>query len=157
MGAHIIDVNNWVFDSEPVSVFSLQGINDLALRKRDSMDHAGVLVRYANNALMNYGGNVYNYGASAADTFFGQNGSVQIGKGEITINYGIPKGMGIQGEAPKPETIKIPGGDGVSRRIKTFRQSYWLVRKKLILMDTSDANQFKYWKVLYALQKKEGK
>jgi predicted dehydrogenase len=120
MGAHIIDVNNWVFDSEPVSVFSLQGINDHELRKRDSMDHAGVLVRYANNALMNYGGNVYNYGASAADTFFGQNGSVQIGRGEITINYGIPKGMGIQGEAPKPETIKIPGGDGVVEELKHF-------------------------------------
>ncbi|MCL1932395.1 MAG: Gfo/Idh/MocA family oxidoreductase, partial [Candidatus Azobacteroides sp.] len=38
MGAHAIDVNNWVFDSEPVSVCSLQGINNFTLRKRDSTD-----------------------------------------------------------------------------------------------------------------------
>src|SRR3546814_910212 len=42
MGAHIIDVNNWIFDSEPVSVSSIQGVNNHSLRKRDSMDHGGV-------------------------------------------------------------------------------------------------------------------
>ncbi len=120
MGAHIIDVNNWVFDSEPISVSSLQGVNDLSLRKRDSMDHGGVLVRYANGALMNYGGNVYNYGASAADTFFGVNGSVQMGQGKISINYGYPKGFTNPVEIPKPETISIPGGDGVVDELKHF-------------------------------------
>ncbi|MCL4482900.1 MAG: Gfo/Idh/MocA family oxidoreductase [Bacteroidetes bacterium] len=121
MGAHIIDVNNWVFDSEPISVSSIQGINDPTLRKRDSMDHAGILVRYANNALMNYGGNVYNYGASAEDTFFGVNGSVQMGKGVITVNYGYPNGFKDPAELPKPETIPLPGGgDGVVEELKHF-------------------------------------
>src|SRR3546814_18848210 len=75
MGAHIIDVNNWIFDSEPVSVSSIQGVNNHSLRKRDSMDHGGVIVRYANGALMNYGSVVYNYGPNAPDTFFGVNGT----------------------------------------------------------------------------------
>ena len=124
MGAHIIDVNNWVFDSEPMSVSSLQGINNLTLRKRTSMDHAGVLVRYANNALMNYGGNVYNYGASAADTFFGANGSVQMGGGKISIKYGRPNGVPAQGEVPKAELIDLgganPEGEGVIDELKHF-------------------------------------
>ncbi len=124
MGAHIIDVNNWVFDSEPVSVSSIQGINNLSLRKRTSMDHAGVLVRYANDALMNYGGNVYNYGASAADCFFGVSGSIQMGNGAINIKYGSAKGVPQQGEVPKPETITLPGanpeGEGVIDELKHF-------------------------------------
>ncbi|MCK9413705.1 MAG: Gfo/Idh/MocA family oxidoreductase [Prolixibacteraceae bacterium] len=125
MGAHIIDVNNWIFDSEPISVSSIQGINNLSLRKRNSMDHAGVLVRYANDALMNYGSNVYNYGAAAADTFFGVNGSVQMGSGQISIKYGNPKGVAQQGLViPKPELISLPGGnpegEGVIQELKHF-------------------------------------
>jgi predicted dehydrogenase len=124
MGAHIIDVNNWVFDSEPVEVCSLQSVNNLTLRKRDSSDHAGVLVRYANNALMNYGGNTYNYGASSADTFFCENASVQIGSGVVTIKYGFPNGMPRKGELPKPESISLTGnnpeGDGVVEELIHF-------------------------------------
>jgi predicted dehydrogenase len=124
MGAHIIDVNNWIFDSEPKFISSIQGVNNLTLRKRDSMDHAGVLVRYANDALMNYGSNVYNYGASAADTFFGVNGTVQMGNGQISIKYGSPKGVGPQGDVPKPELIALPGGnpegEGVIQELKHF-------------------------------------
>ncbi|MCL4482914.1 MAG: Gfo/Idh/MocA family oxidoreductase [Bacteroidetes bacterium] len=124
MGAHIIDVNNWVFDSEPLSVSSIQGVNNPSLRKRDSMDHAGVLVRYANDALMNYGSNVYNYGAAAADTFFGINGSVQMGSGKISIKYGKPNGVPFQGEILKPELITLPGGnpegEGVIQELKHF-------------------------------------
>lgn len=124
MGAHIIDVNNWIFDSEPRFISSIQGVNNLTLRKRDSMDHAGVLVRYANDALMNYGGNVYNYGAAAADTFFGVNGTVQMSNGQISIKYGSPKGVGKQEEAPKPELITLPGGnpegEGVIQELKHF-------------------------------------
>lgn len=124
MGAHIIDVNNWVFDSEPVEVCSLQSVNNLTLRKRDSSDHAGVLVRYANNALMNYGGNTYNYGASAPDTFFCENASVQIGNGVVTVKYGSPNGMPRSGELPKPETVSLTGdnpeGDGVVEQMRHF-------------------------------------
>lgn len=125
MGNHIIDVNNWVFDSEPISVCSLQGVNNYSLRKRDSSDHAGVLVEYASGAFMNYGGNTYNYGSKALDTFFGVNGTVQMGGGEISIKYGSPNGFPKPANMPKPEVIKTTGvdpaeGDGVVVQLKHF-------------------------------------
>jgi len=111
MGAHAIDVNNWIFDSEPVTVVSLQGVNNPALRKRDSTDHAGVLVRYANGALMNYGGNLYTRGPAAADYFFGVKGTAAFGERTLEINYG--RGTGIPGqELSPPETIDLSGGGG---------------------------------------------
>jgi predicted dehydrogenase len=120
MGNHIIDVNNWVFDSEPIAVCSLQGVNNFSLRKRDSSDHAGVLVEYANGSMMNYGGNVYNYGAKALDTFFGMNGTVQMGEGNITVKYGYPPGFPKSGELPEAETIQMPAGEGVVEQLKHF-------------------------------------
>jgi predicted dehydrogenase len=124
MGAHIIDVNNWVFDSEPVAVSSLQGVNNFSLRKRDSSDHAGVLVQYANGAMMNYGGNVYNYGGSAMDTFFCVNGTVQIGAGQISVSYGSPNGFPKPKDLPAPEKLPMrgnnPEGDGVVEELKHF-------------------------------------
>ena len=124
MGAHIIDVNNWVFDSEPVSVFSLQGVNNFTLRKRDSSDYAGVLVQYANGAMMNYGGNVYNYGASAMDTWFFERASVQMGGSKIFIKYGSPPGFPKPADMPQNEEITIKDenreGDGVETQLHHF-------------------------------------
>ena len=131
MGAHIIDVNNWVFDSEPVSVLSLQGVNNFTLRKRDSSDHACVIVQYANGAQMIYGGNNYNYGAMAQDTWFFENGSVQldglfstIADGKVLVKYGSPAGFPKPTNMPKPEEVIIknenPGGDGVTEQFQHF-------------------------------------
>jgi predicted dehydrogenase len=124
MGAHIIDVNNWVFDSEPVSVVSLQGVNNFSLRKRDSSDHSGVLAYYANGALMNYGGNVYNYGSTALDTFFAVNGTLQMGGGILNIRYGYAPGFPKPKDLPQPEKIALNAnnreGDGVVEQFKHF-------------------------------------
>ena len=131
MGAHIIDVNNWVFDSEPVSVFSLQGVNNFTLRKRDSSDYACVIVQYANGAQMIYGGNTYNYGAHAQDTWFFENGSVQldglfsnIAAGKILVRYGSPIGFPRPANMPKPEEVIIknenPGGNGITEQFQHF-------------------------------------
>ena len=124
MGAHIIDVNNWVFDSEPVSVFSLQGVNNFTLRKRDSSDYAGVLVQYANGAMMNYGGNVYNYGASSMDTWFFEKGTVQMGGGKVYVKYGSPPGFPKPADIPQNEEITITDenreGDGVVTQLRHF-------------------------------------
>jgi predicted dehydrogenase len=124
MGAHIIDVNNWVMDSEPVSVFSLQGVNNFTLRKRDSSDHAGVLVQFANGAMMNYGGNVYNYGASAMDTWFCEKGSVQMGGGKVYVKYGSPAGFLKPANMPQNEEVVIRDdnreGDGATEQLRHF-------------------------------------
>jgi predicted dehydrogenase len=110
MGAHIIDVNNWVFDSEPVAICSLQGVNNFTLRKRDSSDHAGVVVQYANGSMMNYGGNVYNYGSTVLDTFFCATGTVQMGNGTLSVKYGSPPGFPKPNDLPQPEEISLSGG-----------------------------------------------
>jgi predicted dehydrogenase len=120
MGAHIIDVNNWIFDSEPVTVVSLQGVNDLALRTRNSTDHGGVLVRYANGALMNYGGNLYANGPSGEDYFFAVNGTIKLGEGEIEINYGYARGFPSGKPLPKPVKMKLSGGDGTNDQWNYF-------------------------------------
>ncbi len=120
MGAHIIDVNNWIFDSEPVAVASLQGVNDLALRSRDSTDHGGVLVRYANDALMNYGGNLYTYGPTGSNYFFAVNGTIELNGGWLSINYGSPRGFPQQGPLPKPVKKKLPKDDGTRDQWKYF-------------------------------------
>jgi predicted dehydrogenase len=124
MGAHIIDVNNWVMDSEPVSVFSLQGVNNFTIRKRDSSDHAGVLVQYANGAMMNYGGNVYNYGASAMDTWFCEKGSVQMGGGMVYVKYGWPNHLPKPADMPQNEDVVIKDenreGDGATEQLRHY-------------------------------------
>ena len=120
MGAHTIDVNNWIFDSEPVTVVSLQGVNDLALRTRDSTDHGGVLVRYANGALMNYGGNLYAHGSSGADYFFAVNGTIKLGDGGIEISYGYARGFLSEEPLPKPVRTKLSGGDGTTDQWNYF-------------------------------------
>ena len=120
MGAHIIDVNNWIFDSEPVTVASLQGVNDLALRSRNSTDHGGVLVRYANDALMNYGGNLYTYGGSGANYFFAVNGTIELAGKWLSIKYGAPAGFPQQGPLPEPVKKKLPDGNGNRDQWKHF-------------------------------------
>jgi predicted dehydrogenase len=124
MGAHIIDVNNWLFDSEPESVCSLQGVNNFSLRKRDSSDHSGVIVQYANGAMMNYGSNVYNYGSDALDTFFGVGATVQMGNDKVVIKYGYPKGFDNPQKLPENEIIPLngnnPESEGVVEELKHF-------------------------------------
>ena len=125
MGAHIIDVNNWVFDSEPISVCSLQGVNNFSLRKRDSSDYAGILVEYANGAVMNYGGCCYDYGSKKYDTFFGVNATIQMGGGQITVNYGSPAGFPKRANIPADEVIKTTSkdpaeGDGVTIQLRHY-------------------------------------
>ena len=127
MGAHIIDINNWVFDSEPVSIASLQGVNNFTLRQRDSSDHAGVLVNYANGSMMNYGGNLYNYGSQAFDTWFCVHGTVQMQGTNLSISYGSPPGFPIPQNMPKNEQLPLVTGnredDGASEQFRHFAKA----------------------------------
>jgi predicted dehydrogenase len=122
MGAHIIDLNNWIFDSEPVTVVSLQGVNDLALRRRDSTDHAGVLVRYANGALMNYGGNLYARGPAEANCFYAVNGTARLSDETLEITYGYARGFPTKEPLPKPVKMALSGGDGTNDQWEYFAQ-----------------------------------
>lgn len=122
MGAHLLDVNNWVFDSEPVAVTSIQGVNNPSLRSRESADHAGVVVRYANDALMTYGGNLYNYGPASSAYFFAVNGTVEFSGDEVSIHYGQPKGVPQKENLPEPQTKSLPERNGTLEQWKYFAQ-----------------------------------
>lgn len=116
MGAHLIDVNNWVFDSQPVAVTAIQDVNNLSLRSRNSTDHAGVMVQYANGAVMNYGGNLYNHGAGNPDSFFAVNGTVEFSVDRMTIHYRDSE----QRDLPETETKSLPERNGTLGQWKYF-------------------------------------
>lgn len=119
MGAHVIDMNNWFFDSEPVTVASLQGVNHPALPKRDSTDHAGVLVRYANGAVMNYGGNLYTRRALADNHFFAADATITLDEKRMEIDYG--RSATASGKDAKgPTSITLPTGNGNNDQWRHF-------------------------------------
>ena len=113
MGIHTIDVFNWFIHSEPVEVTSLGGVHNSRLQTRDSWDHASVAVRYANGAMLNYGGNLYACGGPGPDVLFGDGASLEIGgRGarQTTLYkrpYWRPYGKG--GGPVSKETIELPG------------------------------------------------
>jgi predicted dehydrogenase len=112
MGVHTIDVFNWFINSEPVEVTCLGGVHNERLQKRDSWDHAGLTVRYANGAVMTYGGNLYACGGAGPNVLFGDKSSLQIPERsarETTIfqrPYGRP--FGESSGKVKEETIELP-------------------------------------------------
>jgi predicted dehydrogenase len=112
MGIHTIDVFNWFIGSEPVEVTCLGGVHNRKLEKRDSWDHAGIVVRYANGALMTYGGNLYSCGGPGPDILFGEEATLQLGSRgskEAILRrcaYWRPYGDGT-GPA-ETETVELP-------------------------------------------------
>ena len=79
MGVHAFDVFNWFIGSLPEEVTCLGGVHNKRLERRDSWDHAGLVVRYANGAVMTYGGNLYSCGGAGPDILFGEKSTLEIG------------------------------------------------------------------------------
>jgi predicted dehydrogenase len=79
MGIHLIDVFNWLIDSDVEEVTCLGGTHNQRLQKRDSWDHAGLVVRYTNGALMTYGGNLYSSGGPGPNILFGDGATLELG------------------------------------------------------------------------------
>ncbi len=112
MGIHTIDVFNWFIDSDPIEVSALGGVHNGKLQKRTAWDHAGVVVRYANGAMMTYGGNLYCCDGPGPDFLFGDKASLEIGSRTTTDAtvyeraYWRPFGKGV-GPVSK-EVIELP-------------------------------------------------
>ena len=112
MGIHTIDVFNWFIGSEPIEVTSLGGVHNTRLQDRTAWDHAGVLVRYANGAMMTYGGNLYSCGGPGPDVLFGDKMSLEIGNRNARQAtayqraYWRPYGKG--GGPVEKNTIELP-------------------------------------------------
>lgn len=79
MGIHTIDAFNWFIGSDPVEISCMGGVHNTRLQARDSWDHAGLVVRYANGAMLTYGGNLYSCGGAGPDVLFGEKGTLEIG------------------------------------------------------------------------------
>ena len=112
MGVHIIDLFNWFINSDPVEVSCMGGVHNQRLQKRDSWDHAGLTVAYANGATLTYGGNLYACGGPGPNVLFGDKSSLQIpGRSArqaivYTRPYWRPFGEG--GGKVKQETVQLP-------------------------------------------------
>ncbi len=79
MGIHLIDLFNWLIDSDVAEVTCMGGTHNKRLQKRDSWDHAGLVVRYTNGALMTYGGNLYSCGGPGPNILFGDGATLELG------------------------------------------------------------------------------
>jgi predicted dehydrogenase len=112
MGIHVLDLFNWLIDSAPVEVSAMGGVHNKRLQKRDSWDHCGVLVRYANGALMTYGGHLYSSAGSPPDFLYGDNGTLQVPSENAQLArvlrapYWRP--FRERGESPKAEETSVP-------------------------------------------------
>jgi len=110
MGIHSFDAFNWFIGSEPVEISAMGGVHNERLEERDSWDHAGVIVRYANGALATYGGNLYSCGGPGDDVLFGDKASLRIGpRGSsrtkrFTCSYWRPHGMA---EDPRADSAAV--------------------------------------------------
>lgn len=77
-GIHYIDLYNWMINSEPVEVACFGGLNNMTLEKRDSWDHAMVIVRYDNDVVLTYGGNLYSCGGPGPNILFGDKATMAL-------------------------------------------------------------------------------
>ncbi len=111
MGIHTIDLFNWFIGSEPVEITCMGGFHNKKLQKRDSWDHAGIVVRYASGALMTYGGNLYSAGGVGPNTLFGEEGTLELGgrgAGEAVLHKSAYWRPYKGGGAAKTQNIELP-------------------------------------------------
>lgn len=112
MGVHTIDVFNWFINSQPAEITALGGTHNKKLEKRDSWDHAAVLVRYENGAMLTYGGNLYAGANPGPDFLYGDERTIQIGgRGAREANvYKQPywRPYGQSGARTEKEVIELP-------------------------------------------------
>ncbi len=111
MGIHCLDVFNWMIDSQPVEVTAMGGTHNKKMQKRDSWNYCGTVVRYANGALMTYGGHLYSAAGSPPEFLYGDGGTLQLtgeGGGAVRVvkaPYWRP--FKERGENPAREDNKI--------------------------------------------------
>jgi len=76
MSIHGIDFFTWLMNSPPVEVVGMGGFHNPLLLPRDTTDHTGLLVRYANGAMVTYGASLYTSGGYGPEVISGTTGAV---------------------------------------------------------------------------------
>lgn len=110
MSIHGIDHCNWIMNSAPVEVVAMGGVHNPRLRQRESSDHLGLIVRYANGAQLTYGASLYSAGGYGPDVISGTNGSAFIQGNRMEIrrrDYGVVGGLG---DFVAEESFPLPAG-----------------------------------------------
>lgn len=123
MSIHGIDFCNWLMNSEPVEVVGMGGFHDPLLRKRESTDHAGLLVRYANGAQLSYGATLYSAGGHGPDVFSGTLGSAFMEGNTMKIlrrDYGM---VNPPANLVPNESIPLSGGNGNQEMHRHFAEA----------------------------------
>jgi predicted dehydrogenase len=130
MGIHLLDLFNWLIDSPPVEVTSMGGVHNKKLEKRDSWNHAGIIARYENGALMTYGGHLYSCVGSPPDFLFGDEATLEV-PGEAATRAKVTKApywrpYAERGERPSTQRIEVelpPSGNTTTAEWNYFYES----------------------------------
>ncbi len=130
MGIHLLDLFNWLIDSAPVEVAAMGGVHNKRLEKRDSWDHTGALVRYANGALVTYGGHLYSSAGSPPDFLYGDAGTLEVppenGRTARILKAEYWRPFRERGENPKAEQVTLslpPSGNTTTAQWAYFYES----------------------------------
>lgn len=133
-GIHTLAAFNWFIDSEPVELVAMGGYHNKKLEERDSYDHAGIMVRYANGLLMTYGGNNYACSRPDANFLYGDVGTLEVsGKPVIQKRtYTNPYGGTPRPDPNREEiAIDVPRADG-SADVLQYRHFFEAVQGKKV-------------------------
>ncbi|HUV14019.1 MAG TPA: Gfo/Idh/MocA family oxidoreductase, partial [Acidobacteriota bacterium] len=116
---HRLDLINWWMNSKPVMISAFGGHN--VWMDRETIDHAGLLVEYANGAKATYGMALYSVGYRAPWLIIGDAGqmlveaqSVTVQKGDVTNSIDSPR------FEDSKEVIELPGGNGTKLQYDHF-------------------------------------
>ncbi len=134
---HRLDLMNWWMNSKPVMISAFGGHN--VWMDRETIDHAGLLVEYANGAKATYGMALYSVGYRVPWLIIGDAGqmlveaqSVTIQKGDVTNSIDSPRFKDSK------EVIELPGGDGTK-----------LQYEHLVKAIRGEAKPYPDWRIAY--------
>ena len=120
MSVHGIDFCNWIMASPPVEVVGMGGFNNPKLLPRETTDHIGIMVKYANDAQLTYGATLFSSGGDGPDVISGVDGSAFTEGNTMKVlrrAYWRPRG-----DPPelRNEEFQLPGGDGTAEMHRYF-------------------------------------
>lgn len=107
---HRFDLLNWWMNSRPVMVSAFGGHN--VWRDRETIDHCGMLLEYANGAKATYGMSLYSRGYRAPWLLMGDKGQMLVERGTVTIQKGdVSNSFGGPKFPDSEEVIELPKGE----------------------------------------------
>lgn len=109
---HRLDLLNWWMNARPLVISAFGGHN--VWMDRETIDHAGMILEYANGAKATYGMTLYSHGYDAPWLLMGDRGQLLIHNGRVTIQTGdVSNSLGGPGQPNEEKTVDLPqGGDG---------------------------------------------